>query len=842
LSASLLPIHEALPRLHAALAANRSVVLQAPPGAGKSTGVPLALLEAAWLGTQKIVMLEPRRLAARAVATRMAAQLDEPVGRTVGYRTRLDNKTSNATRIEVITEGILTRRLQRDAALEDTAVVIFDEFHERSLQADLGLALCLDVQEQLRTDLKLLVMSATLDGEAVARLLGAAPIVTSQGRAFPVETIYKGRGARGVGPGYDDDISRLVGSTVLRAIEEHAGDMLVFLPGQAEIRRVQRLLEESSLPKSIVILPLYGDLPPAEQDTAIRPSELNRRKIVLTTNIAETSLTIEGVRIVIDSGLARRARFDPVTGMSGLDTIRISRASADQRRGRAGRIEAGVCYRLWTESEHAALAAQTPAEMVEADLAPIALELAAWGTPDPASLRWLDPPPTATLSQARDLLTSLQALDVGGKITEHGRAMANLGAHPRLAHMLLRAQSIGQARLAADLAALLGERDLIRYRSAQAHDVDLRLRLDALRGRATPPDVEVDRGARQRATRSADLFLRQLTGSVNACGDEEVGLLLAWAFPDRIAQSRGGGGRYLLSGGRGALLANPQSIGNSEFIVAAELDDDDREARIRLAAPIAKSALEEHFAAAIQDSSRIEWDSREQAVVARSERTLGALTLANRKLENPDAAAMSEAMLRGIRELTLDSLPWTQEARALQARMEFVRRIDARPVEPWPAVGNSDLLASVEQWLGPWLNGITRRDHLARIDVLATLLGLLNWNQRARLDELAPTHLPVPSGSRIPIDYSSDPPTLSVRLQEVFGLAETPRVGGGRVKVLMQLLSPARRPVQTTQDLESFWSRGYHDVKKDLKGRYPKHYWPDDPLQAEATARAKPRR
>ncbi|HYM36418.1 MAG TPA: ATP-dependent helicase HrpB, partial [Steroidobacteraceae bacterium] len=455
-----LPIQEALPRLRAALAKHRSVVLQAPPGAGKSTGVPLALLDEKWLGDRKIVMLEPRRIAARAVATRMASQLNEPVGRTVGYRTRLDSKVSNATRIEVVTEGILTRRLQRDAALEDTALVIFDEFHERSLQADLGLALCLDVQEQLRDDLKLLVMSATLDGDAVARLLGDAPIVISEGKAYPVETIYRTRNpspqpspTRGEG-----DIVRAVASTVTRALDTHQGDMLVFLPGQGEIRRVQRLLEEAALPKSVAILPLYGELPPAEQDAAIQPSTPGRRKIVLTTNIAETSLTIEGVRIVIDSGLARRSRFDPTTGMSRLDTVRISRASADQRRGRAGRLEAGICYRLWTESEHASLAAQTPPEIVEADLAPLALELAAWGNQDASTLRWLDAPPTATLSQARDLLRSLEAVDTNGKITEHGRAMANVGAHPRLAHMLLRAQKIGQARLASELAALLGER------------------------------------------------------------------------------------------------------------------------------------------------------------------------------------------------------------------------------------------------------------------------------------------------------------------------------------------------------------------------------------------------
>ena len=833
-----LPLFDALPRLHAALANHRAVVLQAPPGAGKSTGVPLALLDAPWLGNRKILMLEPRRLAARAVATRMAYQLNEPVGHTVGYRTRLDSKVSDATRIEVVTEGILTRRLQRDAALEDTAIVIFDEYHERSLQADLGLALCLDVQEQLREDLKILVMSATLDGEAVARLLGDAPIVTSEGRAYPVDTIYR---TRLPGNRIDEDIVRTTAAAVLRALDQHTGDMLVFLPGQGEIRRVQRLLEEAALPKSIAVLPLFGELSPAEQDAAIRPCETGR-KIVLTTNIAETSLTIEGVRIVIDSGLARRSRFDPATGMNRLEAVRISRSSADQRRGRAGRLTAGVCYRLWTETEHASLAAHTPAEIVEADLAPLTLELASWGCNDATSLRWLDTPPAATFAQARQLLTALQALD-NNKITAHGRAMSGIGAHPRLAHMLLRAQAIGLTRLASDIAALLGERDLLRFRfgTPGARDVDLRLRLDALHGRAMPSDVDVDRGARQRVLRTAEQFARQLKSSAINENEDSVGVLLAWAFPDRIAQSRGAGGRYLLSGGRGAILTDPQSLGNAEFLVAAELDDSDREARIRLAAPISRAELEQHFADTIKDGARIEWDARDQAVSAVSERTLGALVLATRKL-TPSAEDISVAMLQGIRNMTLDALPWTQEARALQARIEFTRRVDTNAAEPWPPVSDAALVENLAGWLGPWLNGITRRDHLTRLDLHATLLALLSWNQQTRLNKLAPTHLPVPSGSNIPIFYSTTPPTVSVRLQEMFGLTETPCVGGGSVALLIELLSPARRPVQTTQDLKSFWARGYHDVKKDLKGRYPKHYWPDDPLQAQATARAKPRR
>lgn len=848
-----LPVTEALPRLQQALASRANAVLQAPPGAGKSTLVPLALLNAAWLGAGKIVMLEPRRLAARAVASRMAQLLNEPVGRTVGYRTRLDTKVGAATRIEVVTEGILTRWLQRDAALEGVALLIFDEFHERSLHADLGLALSLDAQATLREDLRILVMSATLDGEAVAKLLGDAPIVTSTGQSFPVATRYRerlpGRSIWGAGRGPEEDIARVTAGVVLRAIEEQHGDVLVFLPGQGEIRRVQRLIEETQLPRGTRVLPLYGELPIEQQDAAIRAGSGDERKIVLATNIAETSLTIEGVRIVVDSGLARRSRFDPATGMSRLEVVRVSRASADQRRGRAGRLEPGVCYRLWSESEQAGLIAHTPAEIVEADLAPLALELAAWGISDPAVLRWLDPPPTASFAQARDLLLALEALDDKGRITAHGRSLARIGAHPRLSHMIVRGNEFGLARPALQIAALLGERDLLRTeysnRSTANRDVDLRLRLDALRGGRMPAGMTLDAGARQRVLRSIDVLERQMeiAGTTDATYSEnDAGRLLAFAYPDRIAQSRGDGGRYLLSGGRGARLADVSGIAQAEFLVIADLDAGEREAIIRLAAPVDRKSLESEFAAHIVTRERIEWDSREQAVVAQRERWLGAIKLEARRLDSPDSSQLAAALMTGIRELGLQSLPWDKESRALQARMNFARAVDTRNSKPWPAVSDADLLAGLEEWLAPWLNGMTRRDHWSRLDLHAALLGLLDWDQQQRLNELAPTHLAVPSGSRIPIDYSVDTPTVSVRLQEVFGLHQTPTVGGGRIALTLQLLSPAHRPVQVTKDLVSFWARGYAEVKKELKGRYPKHYWPDDPLTAEATARAKPRR
>lgn len=865
-----LPIDEALPALLAAFDRSRNVVLQAPPGAGKSTRVPLALRAASWIAekqgadkkganekiaNRKIVMLEPRRLAARAVATRMAVTLGEPVGRSVGYRTRLETRVGPNTRIEVVTEGILTRRLQRDPALEDVALVIFDEFHERSLQADLGLALTLDAQETLREDLRVLVMSATLDGEAVARLLRGAPIVTSSGRTFPVETLYRERIARGAAQ--DRPLPEIVAATVHNALDTESGDVLVFLPGQADIHRTQRALEHTferrALPRNVRVLPLYGDLPIERQDEAIAPSVPGSRKIVLATNIAETSLTIEGIRIVVDSGLERRMRFDPASGMSRLETRRISRASADQRRGRAGRLEPGICYRLWSESENASLAAQTPAEIVEADLAPLALELANWGITEPLALRWLDPPPSATFGQARDLLRILDAIDADGRITAHGRALARLGTHPRLAHMIVRSMDTGPARLALEIAALLSERDIFRdgARGGDSvhapRDVDLRLRIEALRDpRRLPPGVAIDTGARQRVLRSLDQLARSLPVNPDRATDDDIdrdtGTLLALAYPDRIAMTRGGTGRYLLSGGRGATLPGTHALSHAEFLAVAQLDAGEREATIRLAAPLARDALERAFADAIASRERIEWDSREQAVVARRERWLGALKLAEQRLERPDPSQVSAALLTGVREIGVAQLPWSKEARALQARIEFARRAEPNAQPPWPDVSDTGLLESLDTWLAPWLDGMTRRDHFGRLDLHAALLALIDWTRQQRLAAIAPTHLVVPTGSRIPIDYSAPSPTVSVKLQELFGMQVTPLIGAGKVALTLQLLSPAHRPVQVTQDLASFWSRGYPDVKKELKGRYPKHHWPDDPLTAAPTARAKPRK
>jgi ATP-dependent helicase HrpB len=848
-----LPIDAALPALRQALERSSSVVLQAPPGAGKSTVVPLALLDEPWAGGKRILMLEPRRLAARAVAQRMSQTLGESVGRTVGYRMRMDTRVSRDTRIEVVTEGVLTRMLQADAALEGVAAVIFDEFHERSLQADLGLALVLDARENLTPDLKVLVMSATLDGEAVARLLGDAPIITSTGRMFPVESRFAGKGAPALpgvsapGGSMADSPEKLAAQLVVRALREETGDVLVFLPGAREIRRVQSLIEAADVDGGLRVLPLFGELAPEDQDAALTPSPPGNRKVVLATNIAETSLTIQGVRVVVDSGLVRRSMFDPATGMSRLETQRISRASADQRQGRAGRTEPGVCYRAWSEGAHRSLAPFTPPEIVEADLIPLALELASWGTRDPSALRWLDPPPAAMLASARDVLERLGSLDPDGRITSHGREMAGIGVHPRLAHMLLRARTIGRLALAADLAALLAERDLLRGVMG-ARDADIRTRIEIMRGEGSPTGV--DRFGLQRARRAARELLRQVEASGSATrrsesayGADDVGVVLAFAYPDRIGRRRpGADGRFTLANGRGAHFAEPQGLAKQELIVAVDLDDRERDARILLAAPLARSDLDEHLAERLRRRESVEWSSREQAVIARRTVQLDSIVLEEKPLAEIPGEAARAAMLTGIRELGIEALPWTREARDFQARIEFARKLQP-PDDPsgeagssWPAVSDADLAAAVETWLAPWLDGITRKEHLARIPLMDALRALLSWEQQRALDAIAPTHLQVPSGSQIRIDYlDQSAPAVSVRLQEVFGLDATPRIGGGRIPVTFKLLSPAQRPVQVTRDLASFWRGSYAEVRKDMRGRYPKHYWPENPLEAQPT-------
>ena len=833
-----LPIDAVLPALRAALSGRDEVVLEAPPGAGKTTRVPLALLEEPWLAGQSILMLEPRRLAARAAAERLASERGEAVGDTVGYRIRLDSKVGPNTRIEVVTEGILTRRLQADPALEGVGLVIFDEFHERSLDADLALALCLNGRALLReTPLKLLVMSATLEGERLGALLDDAPVVRSEGRMYPVD-IRWGRPSQ---PG--EFIEPRVVATVLQALDEQSGSLLVFLPGQAEIRRVhEQLAEQLGRREDLLLCPLHGELELSAQRAAIEPAPAGRRKVVLATNIAETSLTIDGVRVVIDAGLARVPRFDPGSGMTRLATQRISRAAATQRAGRAGRLEPGVCYRLWSETQHDQLSAYDSPEIVQADLSGLALQLARWGV-TPQELSWLDVPPAAAYAQAGELLQRLGALDERGVLTRHGQAMAELPAHPRIAHMLLRGHGLGLAERASELAALLGERDILRGAGADLHS-----RLALVAGEARGGQ----RGATQRIrqlARQYRQFLRDAPGEPVTDLDHPrwLGALLAFAYPDRIArQRRAAGGDYRLANGRAAQFGEPDALMKHEWLVIADLGSrqGQREERIYLAAELDPALFDSVLAEQVSERQMLDWDEREGLLRAERQRRIGALVLSREPLAEPDEAARTRALVELVRRKGLELLPWTPELRQWQARVLLLRELDlARgQASEWPDVSDAALLTGLEEWLGPYLGKVSRLSHFANLDLSSILHNLLPWPLPQRLDELAPKTLAVPSGSQIRIDYSESPPVLAVRLQELFGLAATPRIAGGRLGLKLHLLSPARRPVQVTQDLASFWANTYAEVKKDLKGRYPKHYWPDDPLIAEPTARAKPRR
>lgn len=871
-----LPVEEALPALRVALQKGAGAVLVAPPGAGKTTRVPLALLEESWTDGKRILMLEPRRLAARSAARYMSAALGEQVGQTVGYRVRMDTRVGPSTRIEVITEGVLTRMLQEDPELSGVAAVLFDEFHERSLHADLGLALCLQAQELLRNDLRLVVMSATLEAEPVAALMGGVPVVVSTGRAYPVETRYAARRPEG-------RLEDRTAAAVAAALRECQGDVLVFLPGAGEIRRTEERLAAmlgGGPGAGVRVLPLHGTLPQEAQDQALAPAEPGRRKVVLATSIAETSLTVDGVRVVVDAGLSRVPRFSPRTGMTRLDTVPVSQASADQRRGRAGRQGPGICYRLWTEQEQAGLAVRTVPEIEAADLAPLCLELAAWGAA-PEELRWLDAPPGAALAQARELLRRLGALGADGSVTPHGRAMAGLGLHPRLAHLALKARELGLPALGCELAALLGERDVLRAAEGAAPNADLRLRVEALRrdgGEARSLGLRADAAALARVRAEAAWWKREL-GMSKAAGAASApapavapaaaavpgdtaspaaprsaattpppslppegelaycGLLLAFAYPDRIGQQRSRG-RFLLANGRGAAMAADQHLVSAPYLVAAELDDQGPDSRIYLAAPVEQSHLETYMKEWLEEEDAVEWDEAAQSVRARKRVRLGVLILKEQQMKNPAPELVARALLAAIAKEGLEALPWTKASRQYLQRLRFMRRADPS----WPDVSEETLVAALPEWLGPFAGGLRSKNDLSRLNIAEALAGLLDWSRRQELDRLAPTHLQVPSGSRIPVDYTDpEQPALSVRLQELFGLTETPRIGGGRVPVVIHLLSPAQRPVQVTRDLAGFWRETYFDVKKDLKGRYPKHYWPDNPLEAIPTNRVRPK-
>jgi ATP-dependent helicase HrpB len=827
-----LPIDAVLPALRQALVERDEAVLEAPPGAGKTTRVPLALLQEPWLAGQTILMLEPRRLAARAAAERLASELGEKVGETVGYRIRLESKVGPNTRIEVVTEGILTRRLQEDPSMDGVGLLIFDEYHERSLDADLALALSLNGRALFRDEqpLKILLMSATLEGERLSSLLDDAPVISSEGRMFPV-TMQWGRPFQ---PG--EFIEPRVVQTVLDALGNETGSLLVFLPGQAEIRRVNQQLADALGERSDVMLcPLHGELDLSAQRAAIEPAPSGKRKVVLATNIAETSLTIDGVRVVVDAGLARVPRFDPGSGMTRLDTQRISRASATQRAGRAGRLEPGVCYRLWSEAQHDQLAAYGTAEILQADLAGLALQLARWGV-EPAQLVWLDTPPAAAYAQAQDLLGRLGALTrkpgEDWKLSTHGQAMAEVPAHPRIAHLLLRGQALGLGALACDVAALLGERDILRGAGADLHS-----RLTLLAG-----SEKAGRGAQGGVQRAKQLS-RQYRGYLKGASTQPVsdpdhprwlGALLALAYPDRVAQQRkAGGGEYRLANGRAALFAEPDALMKEPWLVIADLGSrqGQREERIYLAAEFDPALFESVLSEQVTTFDQMDWDEREGVFRAERQRKAGELIISREPLTGLDQSARSQALLALVRRKGLELLPWTPELRQWQARVSLLRQLDLQKQNSseWPDISNEALLERLEHWLMPYLGKVTRLSHFGNLDLSSILHNLLPWPLPQRLDEQAPHHLSVPSGSSVRLDYSETPPILAVRLQELFGLSDTPRIAGGRQIVKLHLLSPARRPVQVTQDLANFWRSTYAEVKKDLKGRYPKLFHKLDP-------------
>ena len=832
-----LPIYEIIPKLKSTLSKLNNVVLQAPPGAGKTTVIPLELLGENWLGDKKIIMLEPRRLAARASARRMAETLGEKVGETVGYRVKMDRQVGPKTRIEIVTEGVLIRKLQSDPELIGVGLLIFDEFHERSIDADLGLALGLDVQEGFRADLKILVMSATLDGGRIASLMNNAPIITSEGRVFPVEYRY-----------LDKKITRSIedemAAAIIRSLQAEPGSILAFLPGAREIEKTKKEVENSKFLKNVVVCPLYGSMSFEEQDLAIKPPPQGWRKVVLATDIAQTSLTIEGIRIVIDSGQQRSAIFDIKSGMTGLETRMLSKASALQRAGRAGRLEEGICFRLWSQAANRALKPFDLPEIMKVDLTPLALNLALWGITDASALKWLDLPDPVSMGRARDLLQSLGALNDQMRITDHGRAMAQFPMSPRLSHMILTAKKNGYGFLALTIAALLQERDLLRQ-SVNMRTVDFRLRIEAL--------IHMKSGRLKQAKmlgvniRLAKSILRQISvwQRSHKITDDKIdiskaGLCLAVAFPDRI------GGRrviaspvYLLSGGRGASLLADDPLAREEFIAVAHLDKGVRDARIYIAAPIEKNDLEDAFQDRMTEENVVEWNTQAQAVRSVNTKMLGKMIFETKKILTPDPNKTLEALIEGIRKMGLGVLPWEKNSVAIRKRVELIR---GNLGYEFPDFTDDGLLKNIEMWLAGYLTNINNRQALKGLDLYAILKSQLNWKQQQLLERLAPTHIIVPSGSNVKLDYETDPPVLAVKLQEMFGAVETPTILDGYKGLIFHLLSPAGRPLQITSDLARFWKNSYPEIQKEMKGRYPKHPWPDNPLEAMPTQKLKSRK
>ena len=836
-----LPIDDILPELLRTLSLHPNCVLHAPPGAGKTTRVPLALLDIIPPGAGRILMLEPRRLATVSAARWMAHSLGEETGQTVGYSIRFDSQVSADSQIEVVTEGILTRRIQSDPLLEGVALIIFDEFHERSIHADLGLALCLDVQRQVREDLKILVMSATLNCQPLASLLGNAPVVSSGGRSHPVEDIYLEERPLGPLP------ARMV-AAVLRALAESEGDILVFLPGAGEIRSCAARLSDAGISeRGISVHPLYGDLPFDEQQAAILPGK--QRKVVLATSIAETSLTIEGVRVVIDSGLSRRLRHDQASGMNRLVTVRESRASAEQRRGRAGRVSPGVCYRLFSRHTFSAMTHHSPPEILDTDLSPLVLELAAWGVSDPSGLAWLDSPPETALLAARQLLKDLSALDTFGRMTRLGSAMARMPLHPRLARLLVRSQELGCPGLGCDLSALLSERDIVRrttpgssaadYSCGVADRVELLREWRATGRTAGIADISALKGVERVSRQLMRLLKHAARTSPDAADPTIVSRLLLAAYPDRVARQREtGAGRYLMANGRGARLASSGTLEASPWLIAVSVDGGDQaEGLIHLSEAVNDELLRDELGLRIIRHDSLAWDTREGRVVAVSEESIGVLALTSTPF-NATPDQLLPVVVDAVRVSSLDLLSLQEPFLQLRARIMLLRSL--YPDDGWPDLSDAALLDSLEIWLAPAIVGLRTSSQLAAVNCASALHNLLDYRQKTALDKLAPTHVEVPSGSRIRLDYcAGEHPVLAVKLQELFGLAESPTVAGGRAAVLLHLLSPAGRPLQVTRDLKGFWNGSYHQVKKEMKGRYPKHPWPDDPWSALPTRRVK---
>ncbi len=819
-----LPIDAVLDELARTLAGHNAAVLVAPPGAGKTTRVPLALLDEPWARTKKIIVLEPRRIAARASAERMAKTIGERVGETVGYRVRFGSKVSRATRIEVVTEGIFSRQILDDPELNGVAAVLFDEFHERSLDADLGLALARDAQTGLREDLRILVMSATLDGARVAKLLGDAPVISSEGRAFPVETRYLGRKA-------DAPLERQMADAIATALRADAGSVLAFLPGAAEIRRTQNFLAERIHDAAIEIVPLFGALEVSVQDRAIQPAPEGHRKVVLATSIAETSLTIEGVRIVVDSGMARVPRYEPDIGLTRLETVRASRAAVDQRRGRAGRTSPGVCYRLWDEPQSASLAAYTQPEILSADLSSLVLDLAQWGVSDPSTLAFLDPPPAPALKEARSLLRELGALDADGRITAEGKSLRALALPPRLARMIVDSHRLGAGEEAAEIAAVLTERGL------GGDTVDLDFRLDQFRR---------DRSQRASSARSlAQRWASQVAATEGPARDDAVpstGVMLAFAFPDRAARNRGNGG-FVLANGRGAAVDQASALARAPYIAVAELTGTAAQGRILLAAPITQAEIEQHFADQIGTADEISFDRGAMALRARRRKTLHAITLSEVPLALQPSAETARVLADGLVSAGLDKLPWSKSAKQWRDRVTFLRKAEGDTLQhSWPDLSDDALAAQREAWLVPALYDKTSLKEFSSGDLSEALMTLLPWELRARLEREAPTHFEAPTGTMLAIDYEAEQgPTIAVRLQELFGLNAHPSIAKGAIPLVLELLSPAQRPVQVTRDLPGFWRGSYAAVRSDLRGRYPRHPWPEDPASAMPTRRVKPR-